>query len=320
MSSPVRTPSRRVGSSGCLGGVPWSYRKPDKASGLVNQGHKLGGKPASTAADSLSISRLLRRAAAFFAPAPCWWTLANVPSTITALRSSSSSITSKIRWNTPDCAQRRKRRCTVFQFPNSLGRSRQGAPVRVIQIIPSSDIRLLLPLRPGVPGLPGKAGSISRHCLSVRVSLASNPVPPHNTSLRYCKLYSVNCTQRFGLCQLNPNHCWRPCSPLRVRQRWRERPRRFLAGIDVGWLATCRPPDTPTDEIPDPKEHQNGVAASILGSGDRCSQPIKCPQALVLQPQMLGLSFGLVMAKRKSCICKLQFPRPSDSSRCHLRL
>ena len=43
---------------------------------------------------------------------------------------------SKIRSNPPDCTQRRKRRSTVFQFPKSLGRSLQGAPVRVIQIIP----------------------------------------------------------------------------------------------------------------------------------------------------------------------------------------
>ena len=71
------------------------------------------------------------------------------------------------------------------------GRVPPRCPVRVIQINPSSDIRLLLPLRPGVPGLPGKAASISRHCLSVRVSLASNPVPPHNRSSRYCKLYSA---------------------------------------------------------------------------------------------------------------------------------
>ena len=168
-----------------------------------------------------------------FAPAPCWWTLANVPSTMTAFRSRSSSITSKIRWKTPDCAQRRKRRCTVFQFPNSLGRSRQGAPVRVIQIIPSSDIRLLLPLRPGVPGLPGKAGSISRHCLSVRISLTSNPVPPHNTSLRYCKLYSA-----FRALSVESKSLLETLlSPARQAKVVVNGFDYFLAGIAGGWLA-----------------------------------------------------------------------------------
>ena len=72
-----------------------SYGEPDKPSGLVNHRHELGGKPASTTADSLPLSRFLRRATAFFAPTPCWWTLAKVPSTITVFKSRSSSTTSK---------------------------------------------------------------------------------------------------------------------------------------------------------------------------------------------------------------------------------
>ena len=38
----------------------------DKPSGLVNHRHELGGKPASTTADSLPLSRFLRRVNRFF--------------------------------------------------------------------------------------------------------------------------------------------------------------------------------------------------------------------------------------------------------------
>ena len=59
ISSPVRMLSRRAGSSGASAAFPGlirSYGEPDKPSGLVNHRHELGGKPASTTADSLSIS------------------------------------------------------------------------------------------------------------------------------------------------------------------------------------------------------------------------------------------------------------------------
>ena len=53
------------------------------------------------------------------------------------------------------------------------GKSRQGAPVLQIQIIPSTDMRLSLPFRPGLPGLSGNMGSIRFHCRSVKVILTS---------------------------------------------------------------------------------------------------------------------------------------------------
>ena len=69
-------------------------------------------------------------------------------------------------------------------------------------------------------------------CFSVRVSLTFNP-DLHTTRPQG----TANCTQRFGLCQWNPNHCWKHCSPLRVRQACRRAdskilgwPRRKLVG------------------------------------------------------------------------------------------
>ena len=116
---------------------------------------------------------------------------------------------------------------------DSLARSRQGAPVRVIQIIPSSDIRLLLPLRLGVPGLPGKAGSISRHCLSVRISLTSNPVPPTQQVLEVLQIVLgvSGIASRIQIAVGNP------ALPCEAGKSGGERLRLFLAGIAGGWLA-----------------------------------------------------------------------------------
>ncbi len=188
MSSPVRTPSRRVGSSGASAAFPGL---------IVNLTRRL---VLSTMAISLVVSPPRLRPIAclsgdssggqpLFCASAVLVDLGKCPVHHNGLQV--ELLLDHVEDSLENAGLRPAPVAPVFQFPNSLGRSRQGAPVRVIQIIPFSDIRLLLPLRPGVPGLPGKAGSISRHCLSVRVSLASNPVPPHNTSLRYCKLYSA---------------------------------------------------------------------------------------------------------------------------------
>src|SRR5690606_8716740 len=55
-----------------------------------------------------------------------------VESTIRYSKSGSSDIAAKMRHQTPLWLQRLKRRKTLFQSPNTSGRSRQGEPVRTI--------------------------------------------------------------------------------------------------------------------------------------------------------------------------------------------
>ena len=90
---------------------------------------------------------------------------------------SSSPISSKMESKTPVATQRRNRRYTVSHLPNTSGKSRQGAPVLQIQIIPSNDMRLSLPFLPGLPGPSGKIGSMRFHCRSLKVRITSNTGP-----------------------------------------------------------------------------------------------------------------------------------------------
>src|SRR3954470_3752722 len=77
-----------------------------------------------------------------------------VESTIRYSKSGSSDIASKIRHQTPLMLHRLKRRNTLFQSPNTSGRSRQGEPVRTIQSTPSTNIRLSRPVEPFWSGRP----------------------------------------------------------------------------------------------------------------------------------------------------------------------
>ncbi|MGF6816570.1 hypothetical protein OKW33_003441 [Paraburkholderia atlantica] len=52
---------------------------------------------------------------------------------------------------------------TVCHRPTSLGKSRQGQPVRPIQRTASTNQRLSLAVRPGSHSLPGKTDSIRAH-------------------------------------------------------------------------------------------------------------------------------------------------------------
>src|SRR3954467_10899770 len=58
------------------------------------------------------------------------------------------------------CTQRRKRWKTLFQLPKSLGRSRQGTPVRTRHSTASRNSRLSLAVAPGSEALPGSSGAI----------------------------------------------------------------------------------------------------------------------------------------------------------------
>src|SRR5947208_7483705 len=129
----------------------------------VGQCQDFGGHPAFRAADGL----VLRPP---FAPCPWRWTLTMVASTMTYSMSGSSETASNRRFQTPAFAQSRKRVYTVIQLPKARGRSRHGLPVRAIHNTASTNSRLLLPLRPGSPGLPRQSGSIFAHWASVKTN------------------------------------------------------------------------------------------------------------------------------------------------------
>lgn len=84
----------------------------------------------------------------FLAPAACWWARMMVLSTIRYSKSGSSDMASKMRRHTPLSLQRLKRRNTLFQSPNTSGRSRHGEPVRTIHNTPSTNMRLSRPVEP----------------------------------------------------------------------------------------------------------------------------------------------------------------------------
>ena len=106
--------------------------------------------------------------AAPLAPAACWWARTYEPSSIMDSKSASLHNSSKMVPHTLDLDHALKRLYTVCQGPNSSGKSRQGAPVRKIQMTPFKIKRV------SVEGLPlgslrtGRTwGSIRCHSSSV---------------------------------------------------------------------------------------------------------------------------------------------------------
>src|SRR5271166_2150250 len=83
--------------------------------------------------------------------------------------SGSSETASNIRLKTSALTQCRNRLNTVFQGPNSAGRSRQGLPVRAIHKTASRNSRPSPPVRPGSVFLPRQCGSIVSHWASVKI-------------------------------------------------------------------------------------------------------------------------------------------------------
>src|SRR5437588_10025740 len=85
-----------------------------------------------------------------FAPAACWWARTMVESMIRYSKSGFSTNAWKIRSQAPFLAQRRKRWKTLFQLPNSGGRSRQGAPARAIHSTASTNKPIVVAVPPFV--------------------------------------------------------------------------------------------------------------------------------------------------------------------------
>src|SRR6266702_3214649 len=128
----------------------------DKVAQGIGEGQDFGRHAALGFADGLALSPP-------FAPCPWRWTLTMVASTMAYSMSGSSETASKSRLKTSAFTQSRYRLKTVFQGPNSLGRSRHGLPVRAIHNTASTKRRLSSPLRPGSDFFPRQCGAIFAH-------------------------------------------------------------------------------------------------------------------------------------------------------------
>lgn len=130
----------------------------------IDAGMDLGGQPASRTADRLIATVFLG------APAECWWARTMVASMNSSSRSASLWRASATRLHTPPTSQRANRIYTECQFPNSLGKSRQGQPVRAMNSTASTKRRLSAARPPLSVGLPGSKCAIRNHCLSFNIS------------------------------------------------------------------------------------------------------------------------------------------------------
>ena len=154
---------------GDVGDLTGGQDKPERVAKRIDRDMNFTAQAAARATDSLIESPP-------FAPAACWCALTMVESMMRYSKSGSSTKALKRLSQTPFLAHRRKRWNTLFQAPNSKGRSRHGDPVRAIQRTASMNKRLSLPLLPRSPLLPGMRSSIRSHCRSVsarRIKIAS---------------------------------------------------------------------------------------------------------------------------------------------------
>src|SRR4051812_39815269 len=137
----------------------------------VDKGDGLGRQTAARAADGLGPGPPLARLA-------FWWTGTMVPSTRAYSKSGSSDRHAKTRSTTPPFTQRRKRWKTLFQLPKSLGRSRQGTPVRTRHSTASRNSRLSLAVAPGSEALPGSSGAIFSQTASPTMNRDLSSIAP----------------------------------------------------------------------------------------------------------------------------------------------
>src|SRR5713101_3506659 len=147
----------------------------DEIAERIGEGQDLGRHAALGLAYGLALSPP-------FAPCPWRWTLTMVASTMAYSMSGSSEAASKSRLKTSALTQSRYRLKTVFQDPNSGGRSRHGLPVRAIHNTASTKRRLSSPLRPGSDFFPRQCGAIFAHWASLS-TYRSIPSLNHNILL-----------------------------------------------------------------------------------------------------------------------------------------
>ncbi|QIE29642.1 hypothetical protein SBC2_77180 (plasmid) [Caballeronia sp. SBC2] len=95
----------------------------------------------------------------------------------TSSKSASTANASKTSCHMPLRDHRAKRMYTLFQRPNSAGKSRHGAPVRAIHSTASTNSRLSAAVRPRSPALPG-SNNATRSYWSSRNIIRGMPVSP----------------------------------------------------------------------------------------------------------------------------------------------
>ena len=164
---------------------------------------KRSGLPrASTAVCTFVLSPPRDRpiACAFFlaAPTECWWARTMVLSRNTSSKSASSASSANTFCQMPLFDQRAKRMYTLFQSPNSVGRSRHGLPVRAIHSTASINCRLSSPLRPGSPVFPGNIDSKRCHW-SLRRDLKLGVRPRMRPLLGCFGITGLGCIRRWPI-------------------------------------------------------------------------------------------------------------------------
>ena len=100
-------------------------------------------------------------------PAALEWASQIVLPTRTYSEPGSTRSASSRRFRTPEMADRRKRECSICQFPVSGGMSRQEHAPRAIHNTASTQGRMSAPDLPRSPTSPGRRGAMRSHCRSV---------------------------------------------------------------------------------------------------------------------------------------------------------
>ena len=143
-----------------VGSLTFGENQPQRPANGVDRQMQLGTQSAARTSDRL-------RATFFNAPAECWCALTMVESIKMCSISPSPATACATRCQTPSRRHRAKRIYTVCQRPNSVGRSRQGLPVRPIHSTASTNQRLSAAVRPRSPSLPGRMSLILFHTSSL---------------------------------------------------------------------------------------------------------------------------------------------------------
>lgn len=148
---------------GDIGDLARRQNEANRITQRIDAGMDLRGQSTSRAADRLIATVFLG------APAACWWARTMVASMKTSSRSAPPYNVSATRCQTPYVSQRANRTYTECQLPHSLGKSRQGQPVRAMYSTASTNRRLSAARPPLSVGLPGSKYAIRSHCVSLNI-------------------------------------------------------------------------------------------------------------------------------------------------------
>lgn len=159
----------RLGDVGLLGA---RYRERDRVTERVRNAVDFTAETAARAAQRL-------RTVFFWAPAACKCARTAVLSKKTSSRSRSPLTAVNTRSHTPLLLQRENRVNVVCQLPSCGGKSRQGAPVRMIHNTASRNSRLSFAVTPRSEAFPASNGSSFAHCQSFN-SIRTTSSAPRN--------------------------------------------------------------------------------------------------------------------------------------------